>query len=310
MDAPPPDADPPDVDADLGAHHVPPTPTPPVGVAAVPPTASSTAVDAPTATGEGPVGVAVPAADDTTAGIPSTSVAVIEGRASAGTSAHTTATAAVAAEPEAPASITTPDTAVTAAPTDNDAGGAGASDARAEQTGGPEAGAAARPIGSSNTTPADRQGVPPSTTVAAEHAATADTAPIESDLRSLLARAELQRVAGRRLDVAITTTDLGQVTVSAVDGSDGLQLHLTSDQADGRSRLVQHLDELRADLADHGVGFDSLGVGTGTPGHPDRDDTSAQAPAPDPTVAPAASTVRAEPDARPASPHDGLDVRI
>lgn len=81
--------------------------------------------------------------------------------------------------------------------------------------------------------------------------------------RSLLARAELLRTAGRPLEVGISTSDLGRVRVTAAEGADGLQLQLSSDRPDGRARLGEHLQELRQDLDERGVGVGSLEVATG-----------------------------------------------
>lgn len=140
------------------------------------------------------------------------------------------------------------------------------------------------------------------------------------DPRSLLARAELNRVAGRRLDVGIRTTGLGQVTVSAVDGADGVQLQLMSDRPDARARLADHLDELRTDLAEHDIELESLGVGSGAPGDGSGTTGHDRSPSDSPTASPiapsnAAAEQRSRPDTTSGRPtwtsiHDGLDLQL
>lgn len=145
----------------------------------------------------------------------------------------------------------------------------------------------------------------------------AHVAASESPERALLAQAELRRVtaSGRRIEIGLDTGDLGRVRIAAVDGADGLQLQLSSDQADGRQRLTQHLDELRAELDRRGVDLGSLDVSTGdgafrAPADETAEQHDARSTLPT-AAAPQAVTQRAAAALRPIPRHaDGVDLRL
>lgn len=140
--------------------------------------------------------------------------------------------------------------------------------------------------------------------------------------RSVLAQAELRRVTanGRRVDMDITTSDLGRVRVTAVERAGGLQLQLSSDQTGGRAHLDQHLHELRADLTERGLDIGSLGIGSLDVGAGDAGANRDTAEPPATPVIPTdltadqaidpLTTVPAHGSVAPARNLDGLDLRL